>query len=631
MKKIAMKTVFFLVLGLYACIYRVSAQGTDIELKDGFFYIDGEKFFIKGIGYEVGAYPGMLPWARPFNADVLRSDMQRIKDAGFNTIRTWAHFTNEELQVIQEFDLKIIMGIWSDPAGDFSDPAYVNSSLQLVRDVLAYSKNYDNIIAYLIMNEPAPDHIFDIGYSYVYTLWKQEIQIIHNMHPGRAVSIANTCVGDFIDPQIFDFSAYNVYPYNPATVNFSHKYPAYVSSIYKERTDGHPLVITEYGLSVSPSGPGNWGYGGNTPEEQEEGIRYMYRSLIDGNAGGSCVFIYSDGWWKSGDEFVHDDNAEEWFGLVEYASVDDHYGTPRLAWDSLTRYNRAIINHPKNEGIYTSQVPVEIFAQDTVARVEVWDNGTKVMDEFINNGYFNDTLILSANPVTDYDLKFNFYNATGQLMKTELITILASDDPVVLPAIEITATPEPEQGNGTFQAGFEIVNNGPLETDYVLDYVFYHHIGWDYGTAATANLSAGSPSHTAGFSYTSEVDVITLAAGINATYGNFTKRITAEKVYLLGDTAHTDPPAVYTQESISAGALRIYPNPATDYIYVDAGMQSLTSYRITDACGRFFCEGDLPADQEIDIGQLPAGFYVIMVTGKNRIPFCSGFLKMDYR
>lgn len=624
-----MKARFVLLLLLFFNIFKVSAQVSTLELKNDFFYIDGEKFFIKGIGYEVGAYPGMLPWARPFNADVLRSDMQRIKDAGFNTIRTWTHFTNQELQVIQEFGLKIIMGVWSDPAGDFSDPAFVNSSLQIVEDVMAYSRNYDNIIAYLIMNEPMPDHIFEIGYSHLYTLWKQTIQIIHTMHPGRPVSFSNTCVGDFIDPQIFDFSAQNIYPYNPATVNHSHLYPAYVNSIYQQRTDDHPLVITEYGLSVSPTGTGNWGYGGNTTAEQEAGILYMYRSLIDGYASGSCVFNYSDGWWKAGDEFVHNDDAEEWFGLVEYTSAGDLYGTPRIVWDSLTTYNRAIINFPKNEGIYTSQVPVEIFFQDTIARFEVSIDNTMVMDETNGDNYFSGTLNLSPDTMADYLLKFDFFSATGQLMKTENISLLASENPVELPGIIITVTPEPVQGDHTIQAEFEIVNSGILETDYVLDYVFYNHIGWDYGTAATANLSAGNPSYTDVFSYASGVDVISLAAGINASYGSFKKRIASEKIFLLGDTAHTDPPIGYEPGNSIDRRIRIFPNPATDYLFVDTGLQGMAAYYITDAGSRIFLEGELQEGREIEIGKLLPGFYMLIITGTDKIPFCSGFLKMD--
>jgi hypothetical protein len=625
------KSLFFvLLLVCFApCLINVFSQASTIELKNGFFYIDEEKFFLKGIGYEIGAYPGMLPWNHPFNREILENDLARIVDAGFNTIRTWNAFTDQELQVVQEYGLKIIMGLWIDPAGDYSDPAFVNTSLQQIEDVLSYSKNYDNIIAYLIMNEPMPDHIFDVGYSHVYSLWKQAMQLIHSLHPGRPVSMANTCVGDFIDPQIFDFSAYNIYPYNPSTVNYSYTYPAYVKSIFQQRTDDHPLVVTEYGLSVSPSGPGNWGYGGNTPEEQAAGIQYMYRSMIDGSASGSCVFNYSDGWWKAGNEFMHDDAAEEWFGLVEYTSVDDTYGIGRIAWDSVKVYNRAIIHSPKNQEIYTAHVPIELFVQDTITRFEIVIENATVMDEPIINNYYNGILTLSSGSIGAYALTFNFYNSLDQLMKKETIRLLASDSPVQLPEINIAVSPEPVQGDNTIQANFEIVNTGSLQTNYVLDYVFYNHIGWDYGTAATAYLSEGNPSHSADFSYTSDVDVISLAAGIDATFGSFTKRITAERIFLLGDTAHIEPPSGISIEESPEERLVVYPNPASDYLQVKADIKEEAISRIMDSFGSVVIEEKYTDKQSIEIQCLPRGLYFLVINCQSGNVFYSSFIKLD--
>ena len=34
------------------------SSSPDVEVKNNSFYIDGKKFFIKGIGYEIGALPG---------------------------------------------------------------------------------------------------------------------------------------------------------------------------------------------------------------------------------------------------------------------------------------------------------------------------------------------------------------------------------------------------------------------------------------------------------------------------------------------------------------------------------------------------------------------------------------------
>ncbi|MEJ2595939.1 MAG: hypothetical protein P8100_12635, partial [bacterium] len=175
-----------------------------------------------------------------------------------------------DLELLEGYDIKIIMGIWIDPHGDFADPVFVNEAKNIVNDVLDYSANYGNIIAYLIMNEPLPETVFAAGYDETADLWNGLIDIIHERHPGRPVSIANTSNGTYIDPGIFDFSAFNVYIYNPVTVNYLHGYRDYAAYLRKRDTSDHPLVYTEYGLSVSPSGPGNWGYGGNSLTEQTE-------------------------------------------------------------------------------------------------------------------------------------------------------------------------------------------------------------------------------------------------------------------------------------------------------------------------------------------------------------------------
>ena len=40
------------------------------------------------------------------------------------------------------------MGIWIDPHANFGDPAFVSQAKAAVEEVLAYSKDFENIIAY---------------------------------------------------------------------------------------------------------------------------------------------------------------------------------------------------------------------------------------------------------------------------------------------------------------------------------------------------------------------------------------------------------------------------------------------------------------------------------------------------
>jgi len=590
----------------------LQAQSPQVELKEGFFFINDEKYFIKGIGYEVGAIPGQLPWEREFDEELLVFDMNRILSAGFNTIRTWGAFTDEELQVLSSFDIKIIMGIWIDPHGDFNDPSFVASAINEVNSVLSYSKNSPNIIAYIIMNEPLPETIFAAGYKNAVELWAQLIEIIHQEHPEIPVTIANTCNGTYIDPGTFDFSAYNVYPYNPATVNFSHKYLAYIEYLNGLRNDDKPLIITEYGLSVSPTGPGNWGYGGNTLQEQIDGIMYMYRALIDGGAAGSCVFNYSDGWWKGGNEYQHDDNPEEWFGLVEYQHLNDKYGTLRPVWEEVKTYLRAIVTSPKNAGIYYNEIPVEIFGSDTIQSVEIYRNNMLVYSGDFSGNYLTASISVTVNGMEDKTWDFIFYDEYNNILKEEQLTFLCSEMTVELPVITITTEPEIFEEPGVAEAIYNIsYYEDFIHSDYI-NYTFYPHIGWDFGFT----FSKSYPQSVSGYEFSNyhsfgdNAHVITFAAGFDIYYNSFSKRIYNQLTLPVGYALGMDenPPEDFE-------SFKLLPNPANDYFRIESSNQQLipVSYQLFDLFGNLIFAGTTQTAFHNDIGFLQTGLYIVEV------------------
>lgn len=595
----------------------ISLFAQEQELKDGYFYLDGEKFFIKGIGYEQGALPGELPWARPFDADQLRFDMERILDGGFNTIRTWAQFTDAELEVLQEYDIKIIMGIWVDPAGSFASSSFVSSAKSLVSSVLSYSKKYDNIIAYLIMNEPMPEAIFSAGYDETVSLWTQLAEIIHNNHPGRPVSIANTCNGTYIAADVFDFSAYNAYIYNPVTINYLHGYREFVAYLSSLNVPGRPLVITEYGLSVSPTGPGSWGYGGNTLDEQAEGDLHMYKSIVDGGASGSCIFNYSDGWWKGTDEYVHNDLVEEWFGLVNYTSVDDHQGETRPVWDSVRSYQSAIITEPRSGEIYGTKVPLEIFLDDTIKCIDIFLDEQLVWQGFPEVAHFTDTLLIDTVNIKDALLLFKCYDKDDVLVKSEEKSILVSTGTLDLPSVSIAVNAD-YWDSGKINAEYTL-NKGDIFTiGDELYYIYYPHVGFDYGQKYVTSMPAGDP---AVFSKTnslySSVDAFTIGAGFDISYGSFTKRI-------VNQLTDKRPAVLIATGKDVASTVSFYPNPATDWFIIE---NSRTSGLPGFNCAIYTCTGQLvarerglPWNQPVDISNLAPGVYTLQIESQDSAP-----------
>lgn len=518
-----------------------------LQVRDGWLYIDNEKFFVKGIGYEPGARPGQYPWDREFEPEILTFDMNRIIDGGFNTIRTWAPLTEDELQLIDSTGLKIVFGIWVDSHGDFNDPAFIIRTEKNTRDTLSYSKNYDCIIGYLIMNEPRVEDIYNPGAVATVSLWTRIKNIINQEHPGIPISFANASVGDFINMNIFKFSGYNSYMYNPSPIKHSMGYTGFIDYL-KNKSPKNPLIVTEFGLSVSPDGPGGYGYGGNSLQEQSDGDLYMYRSLIDAGAQGGCIFMYLDGWWKNNDipddADTHEPEPEEWFGL--WGIVDetsDPNGTARPAWYAMKEYNTCIITSPKNGEIYDGNVPLEFFPDSRVDTIRIKKDSTVLYEKKTSsNNCIEDTLVLDiAQPINDVNLHFEFLDANSNILKTENIICLYSQTQPVLPTLDLTTSLANLNDSSNCPIQITVQNNTSFTIkNNQVEYVFYPHMGWNPGIEKVGALSFSGGTANIYDSYTvpSQSKILSISAGITIQYGQFEKRLYDIEVIQRGNWAN---------------------------------------------------------------------------------------------
>ncbi len=516
----------------------------NVQIKDGWHFVDDRKFFVKGIGYETHTRPGQLSWIYSFDADLIRFDLNRIRDAGFNTIRTWGALTEEELKLVEASGLKIIFGIWIDPNGDFSSSAFRTAAYNHVNQVLNYTRGYQSIIGYLIMNEPLVEHIHEEGAATLVDLWRSIINLIHQKHPGIPVSFSNTIVGDFINMHLFDLAAFNAYIYNPVTITYSHGYAGYLRYLKEHRSADMPFIITEFGLSVSPGTPGTtYGYGGNTLEQQKTGNLLMYRGLIDAGAQGGCVFQYHDGWWKdeAGNQYTHDPGAEEWFGLFEFSGLSDKYGSPRPVWPAFQEYNRAIIVNPKNENIYRDVIPIELFTGSEVSSYTISRANKILLTETIAEGHHESTLSISqSEDIKDYTLIFKFYNSNQELLKTETLSILCSKIDVELPAIDLMVIPDDLIPGGNHTVNMAVTTNSFFTVvNSTIDYVFHPHIGFDAGLYKSKTMKFRNNKWSAVdyFNVPRDSRVATFGAGFTIQFGAFFRRIYAQKILMAGDWA----------------------------------------------------------------------------------------------
>ena len=532
----------------YSCSFILggfSQSKNTIELKDNWYYLNGEKYFIKAIGYEIGARPGQHPYQgkRADDLELLKFDLKVIKEAGYNTIRTWSQFSEAQLKVVQKSGLKLIMGLEINPDGDYSDPKFVQECQTSVSKVMDYAKNYDCIITYLVINEPQTDHIHKVSGKAFVNLMKTLIDEIHTQHPGIPVTLsANAMISDYMDESIFDVYAYNCYDHSEAqtaTMGFKD----YIKGLNQLNGLNKPFITTEFGYSVSQKGYGR--YGGQTLTEQSAGLISNYRDLMDAGAVGMCPFYYADGWWKGGDQNYHNpEQPEEWFGFWGYRDLNDKFGSPRPVWFAMRDYMKALIISPKNKEIYQSgTVPVELFVDKDVRKVVVKLNDKELYSKSIaKEGYFSDNLNLTLKGIQDMELAFEFYDKANKLLKTESILILASDSPIDLPKLSIEVTPDKDLNDSkTAAVRTKIETKDGFKIGDDLRVSYNTHLGWEVGPQASVSIKNQLTQKLIqtenSFTIPDNAWIVNASAGVSAQYGKFTFRIHDQKLIFRGDWA----------------------------------------------------------------------------------------------
>ena len=343
-----------------------------VEIRGEWFYVDGEQFFVKGVGYSPWR-PGQLPWQERVNPAILEEDFKRIRAAGFNTIRTWTPLTRAELDLADHYGLMVIQGIWLDQQPkDYSSASYRSFVQAQVRDRVREFAGASNILLVLVGNELPVGQVYLSGKEATESFLRGLRDAVKAADPTRFVSIANWPELAFLDSSLWDAVCFNTYRYAPDSIAHSFGYPAYVRHLKAQHAPNTPFIVSEFGLSVSPTRRGAVGYGGNSLDEQARGLIEMAGQIEAAGAQGSCVFEWNDEWWKNyehaGDEQHHDDDPEEWFGLMAIDSPSQPVGAPRPAYDAMRDRNRALLVTPYDGGVYRGPLTIAVYADD-VAQV----------------------------------------------------------------------------------------------------------------------------------------------------------------------------------------------------------------------------------------------------------------------
>ena len=171
---------------------------SDVGINGDWLTVGDEKFLVVAVGYEYYSRPGQAPWKKKSEPDVMREDFRRIREAGFNTIRTWSPLSDEELELAADYGLWVIQGLWIKPDADFNDPDYRRETFEFHEREITRSAKHPNILFYLLLNEPHGDAVFRAGAEKMNEFYAEMVRRAKRCDPKRFFSYSNCISTDFM-------------------------------------------------------------------------------------------------------------------------------------------------------------------------------------------------------------------------------------------------------------------------------------------------------------------------------------------------------------------------------------------------------------------------------------------------
>lgn len=182
---------------------------------------------------------------------------------------------------------------------------------------------------------------------------------------------------------------------------------------------------------------------------------------------------------------------------------------------------------------------------------------------------------------------------------------------------------------GAVKIGFQACAENPAEqkvgTIVVTDAMRTQIMSTYYITHTSAGTAPTNDANSWSFNWTSPADAtpyVTIYACFNAANGNgmatgdrlYTSKLTLFHASTAGMGNHSD------------ASFSVFPNPASDYLFVEPGVDGSFGYRIIDLGGRTIIQGQTEGTCSIDVSDLTPGIYVINAMTENGSHSCQ-FLK----
>ena len=335
--------------------------------------VDGRDFMVFGMNWDyipIGDNYLYDLWSQPDAVieAALAREMPLLKSMGVNTLRMyvgipprWVRYLHDRYGIYTILNHPVarygytLDGVWQ-PNTDYSNPRLRAAVTAEITALVDQYRGTPGVLMWLLGNEnnygltwttfeaeALPEGERDAARARaLYSLFGELIQTVKAHDPGMPVAIANGDVQyiDVIAEECKGLDVFGTNVYRGVSVRD-------LFQVVKDKL-GAPVMFTEFGADA-------W----NAREMREDQVtqaRYLlgqWREIYEqssgkgrvGNAIGGCIFQWSDGWWKFGQDSrldIHDTNAswpnggyqedfvagennmnEEWWGICAKGPADD--------------------------------------------------------------------------------------------------------------------------------------------------------------------------------------------------------------------------------------------------------------------------------------------------------------------
>ena len=246
-KRFCLITALFFLLIPFTEAVAQSKEMTVISVNEDWLIVDGERFFVKAIGYSP-LRPLEDPSQRKFYKKRSKQDFSAIKNTGFNTLRTWGPLLPEEILLAKKTGLFLIPGMDVSHIDRKDDKKAIQTIVDLLKKEEEKVTVKDVILYYLLEKVPYVEEGFTS---------KLKKALDKNL-PGVLVCVSSETEWGAADLLPWKVKSVHMYPFYPATIRFALGYYGFAGWTKEAWSDGSPLIVTDLSISLSGGSKNNF-------------------------------------------------------------------------------------------------------------------------------------------------------------------------------------------------------------------------------------------------------------------------------------------------------------------------------------------------------------------------------------